>query len=145
MLNSEARRDLIAAANKAAGILDVNAVDVIADALDLLDRQAADPTAPARLGHLLLMGGNLYLALMGEQSVGDVKARAVADRILTFLSGQTERVTVSAIKAAVPGRDKVIAPALALLEHERTANKQAGPRNSQLWAATALNLPAMPF
>lgn len=72
----------------------------------------------------------------GQASREDIKVRAVADRVLAFLQGQTDRQTVGAIKSAVAGRDKTIAPALALLERERKADKQAGPRNAQLWAAT---------
>ena len=72
----------------------------------------------------------------GQASKEDIKVRAVADKVLAFLAAQTERQTVGAIKSGVAGRDKMIAPALALLERERKADKQAGPRNAQMWAAT---------
>lgn len=84
----------------------------------------------------------------GQASKEDIKVRAVADKILAFLAAQSERQTVGAIKSAVAGRDKTIAPALSLLERERKADKQAGPRNSQLWAATTATTPTndpLPF
>jgi len=72
----------------------------------------------------------------GIASKGDVRIRVIADRVLAFLAAQPERQTMMAIKVAVPSRDKIIAPALALLEREGKVNKQAGPRNAQLWTAT---------
>jgi AAA domain-containing protein/primase/DNA polymerase family protein len=70
----------------------------------------------------------------GQASKEDIKIRAVADRVLAFLAQQSDRQSVGAIKSGVAGRDKLIAPALSLLERERKADKQPGPRNTQLWA-----------
>src|SRR6266480_5571954 len=100
MLSSQARRELIADANKAAEILGDKAADVIADALDLADRSAAAPGKPARQGRLLLLDNVLY-ACLTEQSPDQENVRDVADRVLACLEQQSERQNVSAIKATV--------------------------------------------
>lgn len=76
------------------------------------------------------------LRVRDEQTLEQVKVRSVADRVLAFLQGQTERQTVGNIKAGVPGRDKLIAPALDTLRREGKADMQPGPRGAQLWAVT---------
>jgi AAA domain-containing protein/primase/DNA polymerase family protein len=76
------------------------------------------------------------LTVRDEVSLDEVKIRTVADKIHAFLTEQTERQTVSAIKVAVSGKDKLIAPALAWLKLKGRADVESGPRRSQLWAAT---------
>ena len=71
----------------------------------------------------------------GQASKEDIKIHAVAKRVLAYLEQQTERQTVSAIKSAVSGRDKLISPALALLKREGKADMELGGR-AQLWAVT---------
>lgn len=80
----------------------------------------------------------------GQASQEDIKVRAIADRVLTFLAGQTERQTVTAVKSGVPGRDKMIPLALALLRREGKADMEFGERRAQLWAATSGGASAPP-
>lgn len=87
-------------------------------------------------GETIEMRPALLAVRDGQGSKEDIKTRAVADRILLFLQPLTERQTVTAIKASVSGKDKLIAPALTLLKAEGKADYEEGPRGAKLWAAT---------
>lgn len=76
------------------------------------------------------------LRVSDEQSLDEVKIRTVADRILAFLKAQSGPQKVTEIKAAVTGKDKMIAPALAWLRLHGKADFEVGPKRAQLWTAT---------
>jgi hypothetical protein len=83
------------------------------------------------------------LSVVGDQSLDragqeqQIKIEKVAGRILAFLQRQTARVSVTQVKAGVPGKDALVAPALAWLKEQRLADAEPGPRNAQHWAALA--------
>jgi len=70
----------------------------------------------------------------GEQNREQVAIREMADNALAFLRTQTKRLSVTAIKQNVSGKQANMKPALELLEEEKKADRIDGPHRSQLWA-----------